>query len=100
MLSIAKLESIDDIFYKISSGFVFGLYYNLEPTSLAAKLMSRAYTNDRHPGKVEFFDLSRYKIGKKSPLNTVRTFTNRWNFEWTNLSPQSFKSSIKAQFQI
>lgn len=100
MLAMTKLESIDDIFYKISSGFFFGLYYSLEPTSLAAKLMSRAYTNDRHPGKVEFFDLSKYKIGKKSPLNTIRTFTNRWNFEWTNLSPQSFKSSIKAQFQI
>jgi len=94
MLAIIRMDNIDDIFYKISSGFIFGIHYGLEPTTLAAKLISRAYITDKHPGRVEFFDLSHSKIDKHSPLSTIRNITDKWIFGWTNLSPSLFKAKI------
>jgi len=95
----AQVEPIDNILFKRTSGLIFGIYNCLEPTQLAGKLMSRAYTNDRHPGRVDFFDLSRSKIGKRSPLNLVKTYTDNWSFEWTSLTPTSFKEKLREQFQ-
>jgi len=37
------MESIDDILLKRTSTFIFSIYYYLEPTNLAGKIMSRSY---------------------------------------------------------
>jgi len=41
---------------------------------LAAKLMSRAYTNGRHPGRVEFLTLATVKLANVvlRNLNTIK----------------------------
>jgi len=93
------MESIDDILFKRTSNFIFNLYYHLEPTVLAGKLMSRGYFNERQSSQVMFFDLSLSKFGKRSLLNRVREFTLQWAFGWVGITPEMFKTQLKTQFQ-
>jgi len=99
LLRKSRMENIDNILFKRTSTFIFGIYFHLEPTNLAGRLMSRGYFNERQPGQIMFFDLSRTKIGRRSLLNQIREFTNAWSFEWTGLTPSLFKSNLNTQFQ-
>jgi len=93
------MESIDDILLKRTSNLIFNLYYHLEPTVLAGRLMSRGYFNERQSNQIMFFDLSLSKFGKRSLLNRVREFTLQWAFRWVGITPEMFKTQLKAQFQ-
>jgi len=99
LLRKSGMESIDDILFKRISTFIFSIYYYLEPTNLAGRLLSRGYFNERQSGQIMFFDLSRTKFGRRSLLNRIREFTHSWSFEWTGLNPMLFKSKLKTQFQ-
>jgi len=99
MLKISGMESIDDIFFKRTSMFIFNVINNLSPTSLISSILSKAYFNERHPGEISFFDTSKTKIGKKCITNAIKNYTENWKFEWFGLSKIEFKSKIRAQFQ-
>jgi len=99
LVKVTGIENLDNILAKRTSVFIFNLIYKLEPTELAGRTLIRSYQNDRHPGCMTFFDLSVSKIGKKSILNNLKTFTDNWQFEWTSLSTISFKQRLKEQYR-
>jgi len=98
LLTKSGVESIDDIFFKRTSTFIFNIYSFLEPTNLTGKIFSRGYYNERQPGKMSFFDLSSSRLGKKSLLNCLNNFTQGWHFDWVNLSVPEFKKLLFLQF--
>jgi len=98
LLTKSGVESIDDIFFKRTSTFIFNIYSCLEPTNLTGRIFCRGYYNERQPGKMSFFDLSSSKLGKKSLLNCLNNFTQGWNLDWVNLSVPEFKKQLFLQF--
>lgn len=97
MLRKSGMENLDTIFFKRSSVFIFKLIHNLEPTRLAIDLISRSYQNERHTGRLTFFDISNSRIGKLSILNKAKYITDNWNFEWLSMTPENFKNTLKQQ---
>jgi len=98
LLQKANTQSLDIIFLKRNSVFLFNIIKSTNPSSLACNLFSRSYQNDRHPDRITFFDLSKTKIGKKSILNNAKYITERWNFEWLSLSTFTFKKCLTEMF--
>jgi len=98
LLAKANLESLETILFKRSSVFIFNILKELNPTRLACEFLIRTYTNERHPNRLTLFDLSRSRIGKKSPLNHAKHIVDKWNFDWISLSTQTFKQRLKSQF--
>lgn len=92
------LESLDTILFKRMSVFIFNLIRNLYPTRLACEFIIRLYVNERYPDRLTLFDLSLLRIGKKSISNHAKNVVDKWNFDWLNISSNSFKSKIRAQF--
>jgi len=88
------MDNIDRILFKRQSMFLFNIITNLCPTSLAGKLMSRGYFNERTPGVLTFFNVSSKKIGGACPLNSAANFTKRWPSDWFLLTKESFKSKL------
>jgi len=62
------------------------------------KFLIRTYTNERHPNCLTLFDLSRSRVGKKSPLNHAKHIVDKWNFDRITLSTQTFEQRLKSQF--
>jgi len=98
MLKIAKMESIDNIFFKRTSMFIFNVINNLNPTTLTSIFLSKSYFNERHPDQISFFDTSRSKIGKKCITNLLKNFTENWSFPWFGVSKYEFKKKLREQF--
>lgn len=96
---LLRKASIDEIYFKRTLGLTFSIYYNLEPTGLAGKLIRRSYTNERHQGRAGFLDLIRSSIGKCSLLNIIKTYTELWSFEWTILNPLFFQRKTPRAVQ-
>lgn len=99
LIKQSGIENIDNIFSKRTSVFLYNIIYKLDPTELAGRTLIRSYLNDRHPGRMTFFNLSNSKIGKKSILNNLKSITEEWHFDWTSLTPYSFKQKLREQFQ-
>jgi len=100
LVSYSGIENLDNILVKRASMFIFNLIYKLEPTEWAGRgVLIRSYQDDRHQGKMTFFDLSATKIGKKSLLDNLKVYIENWHFDWTSLSPLSFKQRLKEQYQ-
>jgi len=97
MLRISGMENLDTIFFKRSSVFIFKLIHNLEPTRLSIDLISRSYQNERHTGRLTFFDISTTRIGKISVLNKAKYITDNWNFDWLSMTPETFKKTLNNQ---
>jgi len=98
LLERAKLENLENILFKRNSVFVFKILKDLTPSRLACEFLIRTYANERHPNRLTLFDLSRSRIGKKSPINHAKHVIDKWNFDWTNISIESFKLRLKSQF--
>jgi len=98
LLVKANLECLENILFKRSSVFIFKVLKELTPTRLACEFLIRTYTNERHPNRLTLFDLSRSRVGKKSPINHAKYIIDKWNFDWINLSTQTFKQRLKSQF--
>lgn len=98
MLRISGLENIEDIFFKRTSVFLYKIIYYLEPTTLAGTILSKSYFNERHQGKLTFFDSSKTKMGKKCITNLVKSYSENWDFEWFGISVQDFKGRLRSQF--
>jgi len=97
MLGVMGLESIDTILFKRTSVFLFSLVYNLQPTNICFKLLSKCYHNDRTPDKLYFSDTSRGKKGKLCITNQAKNITEQWDFDWLTLSKESFKTKLREQ---
>jgi len=97
-LEQAKLENLENIFFKCNSVFVFNILKELTPTRLACEFLIRTYADEKHPNRMTLFDLSKSRIGKKSPINQAKHVVEKWNFDWTNISIQSFELKLKSQF--
>jgi len=91
------MENLANIFFQRKSLFIFKLIYNLRPSRLAIDLISRSYQNERHMGRLKFFDIGTSRIGKISILNKAKYITDNWNFDWLSLSPKAFKNKINEQ---
>jgi len=98
LLRQAKIESLDTIFFKRNSVFLFNIIKNISPSRLACELLARSYINERQPNRLTFFDISMSRIGKKSILNQAKFIAEKWQFDWINLSAASFKSTLKECF--
>lgn len=97
LLRRCSLESIDDILFKRTSTFIFKLTYHLEPTVLVGNLLSKAYVNERFPGRMAFFDTSSSRVGRSCITNVAKNITENWNFDWVGLSIYSFKKQLHLQ---
>jgi len=95
LLRASGVESLDKILMKRASVFLFNIVYNLEPTDLASKLMTKAYYNDRAMGKLKFFDSSTSRFGKKCITNFAAKLVECWKFDWFFLTPLSFKQRLR-----
>lgn len=98
LLRVSGLESLDNILTKRASVFLFNIIYHLEPTDLAAKLLSKAYCNERSMGRLKFFDSSISRSGKKCITNFASKLVEKWKFDWFFLSPPCFKQRLKENF--
>jgi len=98
LLEASGMQSLDTIFFMRTSVFLFNIVRSLNPSRLACSLLSRAYHNERQPGKLVFFDISTSKIGKKTVLNQSKNICERWQFDWVDLSTATFKHNLKEQF--
>jgi len=98
MLRITGLENIDDIFFRRTSVFLYNIIYSLEPTNLAGIILSKSYFNERHQGKLTFFDSSRTKMGKKCITNLIKSYSDNWEFDWLGISVHEFKRKLRSQF--
>jgi len=90
------MEDIEKILFVRSSCFIFKVLFNLTPTNVAGTLRSKAYNNERTPGKLSFFDASRGRFGKAGLLNCVSRFTNEWRFDWYLIKMAEFKRNLAA----
>jgi len=97
MLKIAGMENIDNIYFKRISVFVYNIIYSLQPTNLAGIIISKSYTNERHPDKIFFFDTSSSKLGRTCITNLLKNYCDNWNFEWFGLNPDEFKRKLRSQ---
>jgi len=97
LLRKTGLESIDDILYKRASAFLYSRIYYLEPTELVGELLSKSSSNERHPGKLRFFDTSKTKIGRVCVTNAAKNYSEGWRFDYIGLSVESFKSNLHDQ---
>jgi len=66
------------------------------PTNLAGEIQSCTYINERNLGILTFFDQSKSWFRKKCIINVIKSYSDNWNFDWLDLSPFSFKQTIKA----
>jgi len=62
--------------------------------------MAKSYINERRPERVEFFNTSQSKYGKLCITNGAKKIVDAWKFDWLYLTPQEFKSKLKAQFLV
>jgi len=99
MLSMTGLESLDIIFFKRTSFFIFKSIHYLAPTQLAGIFLSKSYMNERTPGRLTFFDTSTSRVGKNCITNAAKNFVGNWSFDWLNLPPKSFKFKLKEQLK-
>jgi len=96
MARIARIDDIETILFKRTSVFLFNIINNLAPTNLAGMVISRAYFNERQPGRVFFFDNSRSKAGKMNVMNAISQYTTKWEFDWFGMTKVEFKSNLKS----
>jgi len=67
-------------------------------TRLGQEIQSRAYINERCPGKATLIDESRRKIGRQSLLNRLRSLRSI-NFDWTQgISVDRLRINLKKTF--
>jgi len=62
LLRKSGMENIDNILFKRSSTFILGIYFHLEPTNLAGRMMSRGYFKERQPFGLCFLTLVAPKL--------------------------------------
>jgi len=98
MASTFEMEDIIMILEKRTSVFIFKIFINLSPFNLIHKFMAKSYINERRPERVEFFNTSQSKYGKLCITNAAKKIVDTWKFDWLYLTPQVFKSKLKAQF--
>lgn len=98
LLEMTDCDNLDTIFFYRSSMFIFKVIKSLNPTNLAGEILSRTYINERHLGTLTFFDHSKSRFGKKCITNVIKNYSDKWNFDWLDLSPFSFKKQLKQQF--
>jgi len=98
LLRVSGLESIDQILFMRSTVFLFNLIQSLQPTELALRILSKIYTNERTPGRLTLFDTSRTRVGTMCITNSAKNLVDQWNFDWLELSTQTFKSSLRAHY--
>jgi len=99
MLSLTGLESLDTIFFKRTSFFIFKSIHYLAPTQLAGIFLSKSYMNERTPERLTYFITSNLRVGKNCITNAAKNFVGIWNFDWLNLPPKSFKFKLKEQLK-
>jgi len=97
LLRKAKLDNIDDLFFKRASCFIFGLTFHLEPTELVGVLISKTYVNDRLPNRLVFFDTSRSRVGRACITNAAKHYSENWQFDWVGLTFANFKEILNSQ---
>jgi len=101
--SMAKSLEMEDIittFEKRTSVFIFKIVTNLSPLNLTQKFLTKSYTNERKPERVEFFNTSSTKHGKLCITNAAKKIVDTWNFDWLYMSLYAFKEKIRAQFRV
>jgi len=99
LLKHTRMEDINLILTKRNSLFLIKLIVNLEPTNLACILMSKSYENERVRGKLVFFDTSINRFGRRCFSNSAKDISEKWRFDWLNLTVENFKTRLHAQFQ-
>jgi len=95
LLSRMNMESIETIFFKRTSVFIFNTIFHMAPTSTFLRLISKSYQNERMPNRLVFFDTSSARVSKICISNVAHTIVARWNFDWLNKTPSSFKMILK-----
>jgi len=88
------MKGLDTIFFKQNSVFLFNLIKNINPPRLACELLSHSYNNEWQPNRLTFFDISTSTI-RKSVLNQAKNITDKWKFDWVNLSTAAFKNTLR-----
>jgi len=89
-----QMESIDRIIFKRQSLFLFDNIMNPSPTTLPIKLMSRGHFNERMPGVLTFFNVSKYRIGYAFPINSAANLTKKRSQDWFLLTRERFKVEL------
>jgi len=78
LFNFVKFVPSTYILFKRTSMFIFNILFNLSPTNLASIFLSKACIDKRHLDRIEFFDTSNSRVGKKCITNCIKNFTENW----------------------
>jgi len=99
LLRLTGQESLDVIFAKRTSMFLFKIITSISPTNLATTILSKCYYNERTPCRLTFFDTSRSRFGRACISNATKLVVESWDFDWLNLTPFSFKNQLASKYE-
>jgi len=98
LLSRMDMEPIESIFFKQTSVLIFNTIFHMSPTTTFLRLISKSYLNERTPNRLVFFDTGSLKLSRICISNVDHTVVARWNFDWLNKTPTSFKTILREAF--
>jgi len=86
----------DQLFFSLTSGFLFNILTSCFPTDLFESLLSRSYFNERNEGCMLFFRDSVSRTSWSNITTVAHEVAQKWNFSWINISKYVFKNKIKV----
>jgi len=89
------VNNTDQLFFSLTSGFIFSILTSCFPTDLFESLLSRSYFNERNEGRMVIFRDSKSRISWSNITTSAHEVVQKWNFSWINLSKNVFKNKIK-----
>lgn len=92
-------ESIEVIFEKRTSQFLFKLITFISPSNLETTWLSECYFNERNSDRLSFFDTSWTRFSKACITNAAKRRTENWKFGWLSQIPAIFKHSLSTQLK-
>jgi len=101
MLMVSGLESIGNLLMKRTYQFLsLTLYSTYYLIICVLSYLAGHISMSKNSGSAQFFDTSATRARKTNVLNQTKNITDACQFDWLDLSPQSFKIKLREHMSV